>query len=51
MGRENLNPGSAYQLSYKSLGRSFTNMVAKNSLICLFWFNEVIEFSDKSYTI
>ena len=51
MGRENLNPGSANQLSYKALGRPFINIVAKNSLICLLWFNEVIEFSDKSYTI
>ena len=51
MGRENLNPGSANQLSYKAFGMSFTNIVAKNSLICLLWFNEVIEFSDKSYTI
>ena len=51
MGRENLNPGSANQLSYKALGRSFTNIVAKNSLICLLWFNEVIEFSDKSCMI
>ena len=51
MGRENLNPRSANQLSYKALGRSFTNIVAKNSLICLLWFNEVIEFSDKSYTM
>ena len=51
MGRENLNLGSANQLSYKALGRSFTNIMAKNSLICLLWFNEVIEFSDKSYMI
>ena len=51
MGRENLNPGSANQLSYKALGRSFTNIVTKNPLICLLWFNEVIEFSNKSYMI
>ena len=51
MGRENLNLESANQLSYKALGRSFTNIMAKNSLICLLWFNEVIEFSDKSYMI
>ena len=51
MGRENLNFGSANQLSYKDLGRPFTNIMAKNSLICLLWFNEVIEFSDKSYMI
>ena len=51
MGRKNLNPRSANQLRYKALGRSFTNIVAKNSLICLLWFIEVIEFSDKSYTI
>ena len=51
MGRENLNPGNANQLSYKGLGRSFTSIEAKNSLICLLWFNEVIEFSDKSYMI
>ena len=50
MGSENLNPGSANQLSYKALGRSFTNIVAKNSIICLLWFNEFMEFSDKSYT-
>ena len=51
MGREILNLGGANQLSYKALGRSLTNIVAKNSLICLLWFNEVMEFSDKSYTI
>ena len=51
MGRENLNPGSANQLSYKAFDRSFTNIVAKNLLICLLWFNEVIEFSDKSCMI
>ena len=51
MGSENLNPGSANQLSYKAHGRSFTSIVAKNSLICLLWFNEVIEFSDKSYIL
>ena len=50
-GRENLNPGSVNQLSYKALGRSFTNIVAKNSLNCLLWFIEVIEFCDKSYSI
>ena len=51
MERENLNPRSANQLSYKALGRSLTNIVAKNSLICVLWFNEVMEFSDKSHTI
>ena len=51
MGSENLNPGSANQLSYKALGRSFTNVMAKNSLIFLLWFNEDIEFSDKSCMI
>ena len=51
MGTENLNLGSANQLSYKALGMSFTNIVAKNSLIYLLWFNEVIKFSDKSYMI
>ena len=51
MESENLNPRNANQLSYKALGRSLTNKVAKNSLIFLLWFNEVMEFSDKSYTI
>ena len=36
MGRKNLNLGSANQLSYNALSRSFTNIVAKNSLICCF---------------
>ena len=36
MGRENLNLRSANQLSYKALGRSFTNIVAKNSLFVCF---------------
>ena len=51
MGKENLNLESANQFSQKALGRSFTNIVTKNPLICLLWFNEVIEFSNKSYMI
>ena len=63
MGRKNLNPKNANQLRYKTLGSSFTNLVTKNSLICLLWFicektstlcdlfNEIIEISNKSYTI
>ena len=38
MRRENLNLGSANRLSCKALGRAFTNIVAKNSFICLLWF-------------
>ena len=38
MGRENLDLGSANQLKYQALGRSFTNIVDKNSFICLLWF-------------
>ena len=36
MGRKNLNLESVNQLGYKALGRSFTNIVAKNSFICCF---------------